>query len=88
MDEYFDSFGFGDMNYMTLSGSTILPILPIMLLTKIFGFILNKIAIRNYEQAKWRKIGMNAEPLFKNSVVHFIKYLYEGFFDLTFSAIL
>ena len=49
LNEYFATFGFDDMNFLTNTGSMILPILPAMVLTKLGGYALHKYAIKHYQ---------------------------------------
>lgn len=45
------------MNFMDNCGSILIPILCCMIIYNVALRIINRIAIKNFEQEKWRKIG-------------------------------
>jgi hypothetical protein len=88
LNNHFENNDINDMNFLPGSGSLVIPIIPMMLGSQIMMYSLNRCAMRNYKNRKFRKFGRWIYQYQSGFGRNILIYLSEGYLDIVLSLAL
>lgn len=79
LNDHFNDYGVGDMNFLNNTGSLVWPIFLGMFLWYVLTVIINMIAKRNYRSKNWRWLAIKVFPVDDEFNYNVLTYFIEAY---------